>query len=87
MTDPARSPDTREDTSVSPGGASPPGMPRWVKISLLIVAALVAAFLILKVAGVGGEHGPGRHLGPAGGGAKISDVSEHRPPPGVPDHR
>ena len=38
----------------------PPGMPRWVKVSLLVAGLLLAALLVLKVA-VGGEHGPGRH--------------------------
>lgn len=37
-----------------------PGLPRWVKVSALVVAglillAVVAAFLL------GGEHGPMRH--------------------------
>ena len=39
----------------------PPGMPRWVKVSLLVVAALVLIFIILKLTVAGGEHGPGRH--------------------------
>ena len=56
----------------------PTGMPRWVKISLIAVAVLIAAFLILKATGVGGEHGPGRHA-PSG-------ETGHRPPPGVPNH-
>lgn len=38
-----------------------PGMPRWVKITLIVVAvgvlvALAAALLL------GGSHGPGRHV-------------------------
>ena len=45
------------------GTATPPGMPRWVKVSLLVVGALILVFLILKVAGVGGRHGPGMHQG------------------------
>lgn len=40
----------------------PPGAPRWVKVSLLLVAVLAAAFLVLSVA-TGGNHGPGRHGG------------------------
>ena len=44
------------------------GMPRWVKVSLLVGAALVALLVIGKLTGVGGDHGPGRHGGghPAG---------------------
>jgi hypothetical protein len=53
-------------SSSSPGsqfeqGPSPAGMPRWVKISLIVAAVLV----VLLVAGMligGGQHGPGRHL-------------------------
>jgi hypothetical protein len=40
-----------------------PSTPRWVKISLIIVMVLVLAFVILNLAGVGGEHGPRRHSG------------------------
>lgn len=42
------------------------GMPRWVKVSLIVGLALVLLFVIANLAGVGGEHGPGRHVG--GGG-------------------
>ncbi|MGH2654093.1 MAG: hypothetical protein ACRDHV_07060 [Actinomycetota bacterium] len=45
------------------------GMPRWVKVFLVIGALLAAAFLITRLAGV--QHGPGLHT-PAGG--------EHTPP-------
>lgn len=53
-------------TSVEPGEevgtpVSPPGMPRWVKVSLITVASLVLLFVVLALIGVGGEHGPGRH--------------------------
>ncbi|SDH51004.1 hypothetical protein SAMN05192558_10220 [Actinokineospora alba] len=41
----------------------PPGVPRWVKVSLIAVAALIALLVILMATGVlGGDHGPGRHL-------------------------
>ena len=54
MTDPTHEPGTGSDTS-------PPGMPRWVRVSLLVVAAAVLILVSLMVTGVGGEHGPGRH--------------------------
>ncbi|MEX2538542.1 MAG: hypothetical protein WD646_07815 [Actinomycetota bacterium] len=42
------------------------GMPRWVKV-FLIVAAILAAILIIGLltgqVGPGGGHGPGRHVG------------------------
>lgn len=40
-------------------------MPRWVKVFLIVVVVLAAAFVVTRLAGV--EHGPGRH-GPPGGG-------------------
>ena len=41
--------------------AGPPTMPRWVKVSLIVVAALLLLFLVLKLTGLAGQHGPGRH--------------------------
>ena len=35
------------------------GMPRWVKVSAIVVAALVVLMVVLML--VGGDHGPGRH--------------------------
>lgn len=43
--------------------AVPPGMPRWVKVPLIVVAALLLIFVILQFTGVGGQHGPARHQG------------------------
>jgi hypothetical protein len=41
---------------------NPPGTPRWVIIIGVVVGALIVLFLVLKLTGIGGEHGPGRHL-------------------------
>lgn len=52
--------------SQSEQGPSPAGMPRWVKIFLVVAAVLV----VLLVAGMligGGQHGPGRHLNSTAG--------------------
>lgn len=54
------------DKSAAPvDDASPPGVPRWVKVSgaaLLLLAVLFVVVLITR-----GGHGPGRHGdGPAG---------------------
>jgi hypothetical protein len=35
------------------------GMPRWVKVFLIVAFLLVVAFVVTKLAGV--EHGPGLH--------------------------
>ena len=53
-------PDTSDDTDVT-SGHEYPGMPRWVKVSGIIVIGLVLLVVILLLTGVGGDHGPGRH--------------------------
>lgn len=41
-------------------GATAPGIPRWVKVSGLVVAVLVLLLVVVMLL-VGGEHGPSRH--------------------------
>lgn len=55
------------------------GAPRWVKVSGLVVLALVLLFLGAKILGVGGEHGPGRHAPPADdpAGSHVPTASGH----------
>ncbi|MFF0950825.1 hypothetical protein ACFYE9_25110 [Rhizobium leguminosarum] len=43
-------------------GPAYPGMPRWVKISGAVLAMAILLAAVLMVSGVGGQHGPGRHL-------------------------
>jgi hypothetical protein len=54
------------------------GTPRWVKVAGIIALVLVLVFVVLKLTGVGGSHGPGRH-------ATGADTSRGhtRPPPGI----
>ena len=40
-----------------------PGIPRWVKVFGIIAIGLVLLFVIVVLTGVGGPHGPGRHVG------------------------
>ena len=40
--------------------ASPPRMPRWVKLSLILVTVLVLAVVIAMLI-ASGDHGPSRH--------------------------
>ncbi len=62
MTAPGANPDPAgEDPAAD--GAPVSGMPRWVRVALLIVVVLVLLFVAGKIAGVGGDHGPGRHGG------------------------
>jgi hypothetical protein len=45
--------------------ADPPpysGLPRWVKVSAIIGGVLVLLVVILLFTGIGGPHGPGRHI-------------------------
>lgn len=58
-----KSPNSSIDESKErPNVVQPPEMPRWVKVSGAIAIILVLLFVILKLTGIGGEHGPGRHL-------------------------
>jgi hypothetical protein len=77
--------DSTETPPTGPAAAArPPGVPRWVKVTGVVVLLLVAILVVSKFAGV--EHGPGRHSGsddspgqtqPAGTGGHTG------PPPGV----
>ena len=59
-----------------PGATS--GMPRWVKVSLLVVLGLVALFVVLTLVGAApGGHGPRRHL--PGGDAPSTSAPAHGP--------
>ena len=66
--------------TTEPEREAPTGMPRWVKISLIIALVLVLLFVVAKITGAGGDHGPGRH---GRGDATPSTVAEgggHTPP-------
>lgn len=47
---------------------SPPSTPRWVKIFGIIAIVLVLLFVIIQLTGIGGDHGPGRHISSGGPG-------------------
>lgn len=76
---------TDQPSAIDDPGPTRVGMPRWVKVSLIVLGAVIALFIALQLAGVGGDHGPGRHLGPGGDGPS-SDPGGHRPPAGIPNH-
>ena len=52
--------DPSDDTGVGPG------TPRWVKVFGIIVIILALLVGIIIFTGIGGQHGPGRHM-PSGG--------------------
>jgi hypothetical protein len=51
-------------------------MPRWVKVFGIVALVLVLLVGIVIVTGVGGDHGPSRHL-PAGGAGGHTPTTEH----------
>ena len=58
-----------------PGDKHGPGVPRWVKVIGIVVAALVVLLIVAQVTGIAGDHGPGRHLGgPAPSAGSTSSV-------------
>ena len=57
MSDPPRH--TNAETGHDTDRGAPPGVPRWVKVSGIIVAILVLALVAVML--IGGDHGPGRH--------------------------
>jgi hypothetical protein len=51
----------RDGVEPTPAGDSSAGMPRWVKVTLIVAGILVVLVLVVLLSG--GEHGPGRHMG------------------------
>jgi hypothetical protein len=74
MADPPRHGDPAQDADLAADHGRPPGMPRWVKVSGVIVAVLVLLLVIVLL--VSGGHGPRRHLsGAAGDQLALSSVT------------
>ena len=65
MADQPHYPDTGDENGVGPDRGYP-STPRWVKVSGIIVIVLVLLIVIMMFTGVGGKHGPGRHMGVGG---------------------
>ena len=55
-------PDTNNKTNVNPNRRSTTSTPRWVKVFGIIAVSLVLLVVIVVFTGVGGPHGPGRHM-------------------------
>jgi hypothetical protein len=51
---------TGDETGVGPGRGATTGMPRWVKVFLIIAIVVVLAFVVSRILGV--QHGPGLHM-------------------------
>ena len=67
------------DTDSGPERESSTGTPRWAKVFGIITLALVLLVVVIVASGVGGDHGPGRHMpsGGAGGHTPPSSVTAH----------
>lgn len=59
---------------------SPPGLPRWVKVSAMAGAALVLVVVAILLF-VEGDHGPSRHT-PGDEPAEVEAPGGHAPPGG-----
>jgi hypothetical protein len=82
MADSPRSLDTDGGAGAGPDRGSStvyPGTPRWVKAFGIVVLVLALLVVGLLVAGVGGQHGPRRHLpsGDPGGAAGLAPPAAH----------
>ena len=53
-------PDTNDRANDGRGVEAPPGVPRWVWVSAIVVGVLVVLGFVVMLVG-GGQHGPGRH--------------------------
>jgi hypothetical protein len=51
--------------------ADHPGTPPWVKVAGIVIGVLVLLIAIVIFTGIGGPHGPGRHLPSDGAGGQI----------------
>jgi hypothetical protein len=67
--------------------SNPHTTPRWVKISMIVVTVLILTFLVLLFTGIGGEHGPGRHIRRSGvvstPSPAVTETGDRTPSPDV----
>ncbi|MGM1060869.1 hypothetical protein [Saccharothrix sp. Mg75] len=60
--DPSSGDDTRVTPDRGPRSHTPPRVPRWVKVSTIIVGILVLLVVVAQLTGLASDHGPGRHM-------------------------
>lgn len=60
-----------------PSEEVPPAMPFWVKAFALTAAAIAVALVVLMLV-LGGDHGPGRHVQPAGSASPAAASTSER---------
>lgn len=67
-------PSDRDNAPYDPAQGPAPGMPRWVKVFLLVTAATVVLGVVVMLL-VGGEHGPGRHQSAPPASAQVGETT------------
>lgn len=80
MADPLPHPSSNGD----PGGAPP--TPRWVKLFVIIALVLILMVIFMILTGIGGEHGPGRHMPAGATGGDTSFIVYKSQPDGPEDY-
>ena len=69
-----------------PDSESPPSTPRWVKVFVIIVIVVILLVAIILITGVGGPHGPGRHMPSGDAGGYTPPIEHEVQPDGHEDH-
>ena len=78
MADLPANPDPRGNAGLEPGRVLPPPTPRWVKVIGIIALVVVVLVGAVQLTGLGGQHGPNRHL-PAVGATDPSSSTAGEP--------
>lgn len=60
-----------------PAHLSTTGTPRWVKVFVIIAVVLALLIVVMLLTGIGGEHGPARHV--SFGSAPLVGLEIERP--------
>jgi hypothetical protein len=83
MAESPRDPPTGDDPGVGPDRGQTEGMPRWVKVSAIVMGALILLVVVVLLAG-GGEHGPRRHGAlDTDARATVPGLAAHHAQPGI----
>jgi putative exporter of polyketide antibiotics len=68
-------PPDSDNAGDDPAQSPAPGVPRWLKVFLLVATAIVVLGVVVMLL-VGGDHGPGRHQSaPATSGQVVGTVA------------
>jgi hypothetical protein len=79
MTDPSDRRETGDDNAMGYDGESSSGIPRWMKVTGIILAVLALLVVVVMLAVGGGGHGPRRHGSGDTGGRAPAGIAQIRP--------